>query len=310
MDGPLVKMGNVTIERTAWGGWPNCWRVSNGEAELILTADVGPRVMRYGYCGGRNLFLEIPDQLGGLGEAEFRARGGHRVWSAPEQFPRTYYPDNEAVEVAVQGVTVTATAPVERTTGLRKQLRVRMAAVGSAVTVIHGIENTLAWPIEVSIWALTMMAPGGTGVAGFPPRGTHPEMLAPTHPLVMWAFSDLSDPRWTFTNKHLILRQDPAVATPTKLGFFNERTWGAYLLGGELFVKQCDAERGKQYPDLGASFETFANGDTLELETLSPITRLEPGEKVEHVERWSLGRGVEVESWSDEEIDVTLGRHL
>ncbi|MEZ5352497.1 MAG: hypothetical protein R2762_07655 [Bryobacteraceae bacterium] len=300
----------VTIDTVSWGGWPNCRRISNGEVELILTADVGPRIIRYGYCGGQNLFLEIPDQLGGAGESGFRPRGGHRLWSAPEQFPRTYYPDNDPVEIEVQGTTLTATAPVETTTGLRKQIRVRMAAVGSAVTVNHGIENTLAWPIEVSAWALTMMAPGGVGISGFPPRGTHPEMLAPTHPLVMWAFSDLSDQRWSFTRKHMILRQDPAIPAPTKLGFFNENTWGAYLLRGELFLKQYHASPGKPYPDMGASFETFANDTTLELETLSPMTMLEPGGKLDHIERWSLARGVQITSWNDDGIEEALGRLL
>ena len=38
-----------------------------------------------------------------------------------------------------------------------------------------------------------MMAQGGHGIHGFPPRGTHPEMLAPTNPLVMWAFTNLAD---------------------------------------------------------------------------------------------------------------------
>jgi hypothetical protein len=296
----------VTIETVAWGGWPDCRRISNGEVELILTAGVGPRVIRYGYCGGQNLFLEIPNQLGASGETEFRPRGGHRLWTAPERFPRTYYPDNEPVQIEIQGSTLTATAPVETTTGLRKALRLRLASVGTSVTVMHTIENTLEWPIEVSAWALTMMAPRGIGIAGFPPRGTHPEILAPTHPLVMWAFSDLSDPRWSFTNKYLILRHDPNRPGPTKLGIFNEKTWGAYLLNSELFVKQYDAAPGRKYPDLGASFETFANGDTLELETLSPLTTLDKGECLDHVERWSLSRGIEVPEWTDDGLDASI----
>jgi hypothetical protein len=292
----------VVVETVEWGGWPNCRRMSNGHVELILTADVGPRIIRYGHVGGPNVFLEIPSQLGGGGEAEFRPRGGHRLWSAPEQFPRTYYPDNEPVEIAQEGGMLSATAPAERTTGLRKRLLVRMAGGGSAVNVVHSIENTLAWPIEVSAWALTMMAPGGVGVSGFPPRGTHPEMLAPSNPLVMWAFTDLTDPRWSFTRRHLVLRHDASIPSPTKLGHFNPRTWGAYLNACTLFIKRSDGHAGKPYPDLGCSYETFANGDTLELETLSPLTRLEPGARLEHVERWSLHGGIALRSWTEDEI--------
>lgn len=292
----------MTVERLAWGGWDNCRRVSNGDVELIVTADVGPRIIRYAHIGGPNAFLEIPEQLGRTGEPDFQPRGGHRLWCAPEQFPRTYYPDNEPVRIDEDGGILVATAPVEATTGLRKRIMVRMARTGSAVSVVHSLENALAWPIEVSAWALTMMAPGGVGVTGFPPRGSHPEMLAPTHPLVMWAFTDLTDPRWSFTNRHMVLRHDASRPSPTKLGHFNERTWGAYLNGGTLFAKRCEAHSGKPYPDMGCSYETFANATTLELETLSPLTRLEPGERLEHVERWSLHGGVEMPEWTEAEI--------
>ena len=43
---------SVQIEKREWGGWPNCYRISNGEIELIVTADIGPRVMRCGFVGG------------------------------------------------------------------------------------------------------------------------------------------------------------------------------------------------------------------------------------------------------------------
>jgi len=198
---------------------------------------------------------------------------------------------------------LSAEAGVEAESGLRKSMLVRLASAGTAVTVVHTIENTLAWEIEVAAWALTMMAPGGTAVSGFPERGTHPENLAPSNPLTMWAFTDLSDPRWGFTRRHLVLRHDASVAAPTKLGLFSPKTWGAYLVGGELFIKRYKAEAGKAYPDFGCSYETFANGQTLELETLGPLTRLKPGERLEHAERWSLHKGVEMRQWTDEEID-------
>ena len=122
-----------------------------------------------------------------------------------------------------------------------------------------------------------MMAPGGVGVTGFPPRGTHPEMLSPTNPLTMFAFTDFSDPRWTFTRKYLALRQDARHPAPMKAGLFNERTWGAYFLDGQLFIKQYAADPAARYPDLGCSFEIFANGTTLELETVGPLRALAPG---------------------------------
>src|SRR5438128_10496425 len=89
----------VKIEKVPYGGWPNCYRVSNGEVELIVTADVGPRVIRYGFVGGQNLFKEYAEQVGGAGEEKFQLRGGDRVWKAPEDPIATWAPDNVAVEI-------------------------------------------------------------------------------------------------------------------------------------------------------------------------------------------------------------------
>jgi hypothetical protein len=124
--------------------------------------------------------------------------------------------------------------------------------------------------------------------------------------LIMWAFTDLSDPRWTFTKKYLVLRQDPANPSPQKLGLFSEKTIGAYLLGSELFVKRYEADPSKGYADFGASYETFTNADFLELETLGPLETVAPGASVEHVERWSLHRNVEIREWTDAELDRVL----
>ncbi len=297
----------MNIEKLTWGGWPNCYRLSNGDVELIVTTDVGPRVMRYAFIGGPNVFLELDDELGKSGEAEFRPRGGHRLWCAPERYPLSWAPDNGAVEVRVQGSnTIELTAPVEPLSGLRKTLLIRLAAAGTAVMVHHRIENTLAWEIELAAWPLSMMKPGGVGVTGFPPRGTHPEMLAPTNPLVMWAFSDFSDPRWTITKKYLALRQDAACPSPTKAGLFNVRTWGAYFVDGQLFLKQAAADPAARYPDMGCSFEIFANGTTLELETLGPLKALRPGASLEHGERWTLQRDVATPELTDEALDRVL----
>jgi hypothetical protein len=297
----------VKVEKTAWKGWPNCYRISNGEVEMIVTGDVGPRVMRFGFVGGQNLFKEFTEQLGKSGEKQWMARGGHRIWIAPEDVKDTYALDNAAVKIDVGSDGVTMTQAVEPETGLQKQIVVRMAATGSTVEVVHRIRNTRAAVREFAPWALTMMAPGGHGVTGFPPRGTHPEQLAPTNPLVMWAFSDLSDPRWTFTKKYMVLRQDAGnTGQPQKLGTFNTDTWGAYVLNGEVFIKRSRADASKRYPDFNSSYETFTNQDFLELETLGPLHQTKQGETVEHTESWSLHRGVKIASWTDAELDRAL----
>ncbi len=295
----------VQTEKVNYKGWPNSYRVANGQVELVVTGDVGPRIIRFGFIGGQNLLKEFAEQLGKSGEKEFQLRGGDRVWKAPEDAVATWAPDNVAVTVEVTRNGVVATAPVEPLTGLQKQIAVEMAATGTSVKVTHRITNKTLFPLELAPWALTMMAPGGTAVAAFPARGAYPAHLEATNPLVMWAYTDLSDKRWGLHRKYLTLRQDPANSTPQKLGMFNPNTWAAYFLQGEAFLKQYQADPTKTYPDFGCSFETFTNADFLEVETLGPMTKLEPGQSVNHVERWSLHKAA-IAAFTDAELDRVI----
>ena len=296
----------VKVTKTEYKGWQNCYRVSNGEVELIVTGDVGPRVIRFGFVGGQNLFKEYAEQLGKSGEEKFQLRGGSRVWKAPEDPIATWAPDNVAVEIIPTATGLIARAPVEPLSSLQKEIEVSMAPSGSEVTVMHRITNRSLYTLEFSPWTLTMMAQGGVAISGFPPRGKHPINLEATNPLVMWAYTNLADKRLTFTRKYLLLRQDPGNSEAEKLGTFNPDTWAAYLLNGEAFLKRTQADPSKTYPDFGCSFETFTNNEFLEIETLGPMTKVAPGKTVEHVEHWSLHRNVKLSEFTDAAIDQAL----
>jgi len=297
----------VKIEKTQYRGWPNSYRISNGEVELVVTTDVGPRIIRYGFVGGQNLFKEFDEQMGKHGESSWQARGGHRVWMSPEDPVLTYAPDNSPVHAEVKGGVLELTGNVEKETGLQKQMIVRLASTGSDVEVLHKIINKASQPREFAVWALTMMAQGGVGIAAFPPRGTHEKDLAPTNPLVMWAYTDFSDRRWQFTSKYLLLRQDPKNANSQKAGLFNRDTVGAYLLGSDLFIKRAAAQEARRHPDFGCSYETFTNEQFLEMETLGELSTVRPGGSLEHTEHWSLHKNVKISAWTDADIDRVLG---
>lgn len=300
----------VTVERIEYAGWPNCYRVSNGEVELVVTADVGPRIIRYGYVGGQNLFVELEEDLGRTGDENWRLYGGSRLWVAPEDAVYSYGADNDPVEIEVSARGLSAQAPVEKGTGVQKRIDVELADEGTQARVRYVLANRTIWPLRIATWVLTMMNRGGTGITTLPPRGTHPEVLAPTNPLIVFAFTNMSDPRWTWMEKYVALRQDPANSDPEKIGLFNPRTRGAYLLNGELFVKKFEAEAGEEYPDMGSSFEAFTNERFLELETLGPMRVLRPGESMDHLEVWSLHRPVQVERWDDAGLDRAIGPYL
>ncbi len=101
----------IRVEKKEYRGWSNAYFLSNDSVELVVLADVGPRVVSYSLLGGKNQFHEFPDQAGLQGGNEFRLYGGHRLWAWPE-VERTYFPDNVAVQVATNPTGAIFTAPI------------------------------------------------------------------------------------------------------------------------------------------------------------------------------------------------------
>lgn len=279
------------VTKIAYRGWPNCYQVSNGRVELVITTDVGPRLIRFGFTG-ENELAEFPAHLGRTGGDEFRLYGGHRLWHAPESRDRTYYPDNLPVLLEPRADSVRVIQPTETTTGIQKEMEICLSPDAAQLRIAHRLRNHNLWAVELSVWAMTAMAPGGTAVIPLPPRGTHPEDLLPSSTLTLWPYTDLSDPRLTWGRTHILLRQDPNQPAPLKIGASVPDGWAAYARNDHLFLKTFQHIPGATYPDFGCSCEAFADEGMLELETLGPLTHLEPGGMVEHCECWYLWAGV------------------
>ncbi|MCR4411126.1 MAG: DUF4380 domain-containing protein [Thermoguttaceae bacterium] len=305
------------MEKVAYGGWPNCIRMSNGVVELIATTDVGPRIIRFGFVGKENEFYEDPEQLGKTNADEWLAFGGHRLWLAPEAKPRSYFPDSRPVKVVQAGGALRLIQPIETTNGIEKEIEVTLDPASAHVTVIHKLTNHNLWDTELAPWCLTVMAPKGKAIFPQEPYSPHPDIpdtpgqvidkrfYLPVRTLVLWSYTNLQDPRWVFTSKYLVLKQDPEAKKPLKIGMSNEQEWGAYLRAGHLFVKRVKYQKGAIYPDHGCNFETFTNPAMLELESLGPMVKLPPGGSVTHREDWYLFDGVTAED-TDAAIDAAV----
>jgi hypothetical protein len=296
------------MERIEYKGWPNCYRIANDLVELIVTTDVGPRIIRFGFVGEGNEFKEYEEMVGETGGDEWRLYGGHRLWHAPEVKPRTYFPDNFPIKIEEHSAFVRVVQPTESTTGIEKEIDIALAEDKAQLKVIHRLRNTNLWAVEFAPWALTVMAQGGKAIIPLPPRGTHEENLLPVNTFTLWAYTDMTDPRWTWGQRYVMLEQDPKRESPQKLGVKVPDGWAAYARNNRLFVKKFSFDAAERYPDYGVNMETFTNNDMLELETLGPMTRLEPNEAVEHVEDWFLFRDVPLPKNDDEVDEYVLPR--
>jgi hypothetical protein len=275
----------------AYRGWPHCVRLSNGHIELIATTDVGPRILHLAAPGGDNVLAVLDEQAGLTGGDEWRIYGGHRLWHAPQSRARTELPDNGPVEYALEGDTLRLTQPVEPATSIQKELRIRLVSGEARVVVQHSLRNAGLWPVELAPWAISALRPDGVAIVPHSTQDTTFGRL-PNRLMALWPWSDGRDPRFECGTRYTLLRQDPHNAAPFKVGMNATDGWAAYYTRGQLLVKCVQHQPGAPYPDFGCSVETYVCDQFLELETLGPLVRLEPGATVEHVEQWVLYQGV------------------
>ena len=64
--------------------------------------------------------------------------------------------------------------------------------------------------------------------------------------------------------------------------------WAAYLRGDVLYVKRFLHDPKATYPDGGSTVEIYSSAELLEVENLSPLVALKPGEEIVYPEEWWL----------------------
>ncbi len=280
------------MEKVSYLGQPNCFKLTNGSVEVIVSTDIGPRVLRYGFCGGDNLFAEVPELVTRTQLGEWKPWGGHRLWTAPELMPGSYAPDNEPIQYQQRpDNSIELHQPVDKA-GMQKTMRIQLADSGTRIEVLHRITNQNAWPIRVAAWASTIMRGGGRTVLPQEPFQPHDQCLRAARAVVLLYFTSLTDPRWSIGARYICLHTDQQRPEPQKIGISNQQKWCGYLLDNTLFVKRFDYVPGAEYPDFGSNNETYTMRNYMEVESLGPLHTLKPGESAEHLEEWHLFKNV------------------
>jgi hypothetical protein len=294
----------MSAEYSSFAGWGKNLKVSNAFVEIIITLEVGPRVISYRPVEGRSVFKLVADEAGKSKEDVWKIRGGHRLWTAPEDFGKEdslcYALDNSEVEHAIEGeFAVRVSNLVRKPAKIRREMVVRLEETSPKVTLEHRLIHEGGSSLEVAAWGLSVMAPGGYAVLSHPPLGTHPADYLPNRAMVVWPFTDLSDERFRVGRRTIRLSQTNR--PPFKIGLRHPEGWAAYVLDDHLFIKSVPLIEGATYPDMGSNFETFTNAHFLELETLGPLKRISAGETIVHNESWVVFSGVRFPDIEDEE---------
>lgn len=303
----------ITFKETqTYKDYGRALEIENGVIKAIVTLDIGPRIIFFGFKDGQNIMCDNRALLGGRTDKEFEKAfgegkkwenlGGHRIWAAPEEWPLTYTPDDMPVTYKKTENGAIFKSEASEKAGFEKTLEISMGE-GAEMKVNMTIKNITGKIRDFAIWALSVSTTGGTLVV---PMNTDNTVLLPNRAVILWPYSDIKDSRYTISNKYAVIKNTNE-ASPLKLGFDTKKGTAYYFVRGDVFKKKYDTFHGeKNYVDYGCSFETYNCDKFIEIETLGPLETVAPGGEIKHNETWSLFRKENPDLSSDAAIDKLL----
>lgn len=297
----------ISIKEAVYKNYGKCLVISNGIMEVMVTIDIGPRIIKCNICGKENMmfedvernFFEDVSELFGA-DKKWYIYGGHRVWMSPESFPVTYYPDNDKVVYRTFANGAEFTPATQAVSGIQVTVKLEMAENEPKLKLTHKITNTKKEPVTGSLWCLSVMAPGGTALVAQPTEDTG---LLANRSLIIWPYTRMTDKRMTITDKYITISQDKDADTKLKIGFNNTKGKAAYINKDQALVKYSEYQHGASYPDNGCSVEIFTNALFEEVETLSPLKTIARGESIIHTEEWTMFDGVQISDKTEEALE-------
>jgi len=200
-------------------------------------------------------------------------------------------PDNGGLAVEETSSGVRLRQPPESGTGICKSLEISLNDERPIVVLTHTLENAGAWPVELAPWAITQMKLGGVVVLPQQLEPLDSSGLLPNRHLVLWPYTSWQDTRLCLYDDFVLIHA-AARSSACKVGYTNQLGWIGYLRAGVFFVKRFQPQPEKPHADRGCNVEAYCNERVIELETLGPLCRLEPGQSVTHVEMWELYTGL------------------
>ncbi len=281
------------------GEYKNCVELKNGDFTIAVTTDFGPRVIGGWIKGSDNIFNVMAPTPMKTVNTGFTLYGGHRLWISPEVAPRTYAPDNGPVEVKKIPDGFEFKAEPEAISGVQKSIKITKDEK-NCFLLEHIITNCGQWDITIAAWALSIMAPGGITIIP-QSRDTKRDPFTPDRTLMLWPYTSTADKRLALEDEYILLRQDKNAAGNAKIGFYTDDGWIAYVNNGVALVKFVDLyDRDVPYSDNGCNVEAYTCKTFSEIETLSPLLTLAPGDTISHHETWQAIAGLpEIKNSSD-----------
>ena len=275
----------ISCEEKNYKNFGKCLFVSDGSVNIIASLEFGIRILALFKSGGENLFYEQEKDSSYLCTKEgWRIYGGHRLAFAPES-EKTYWPDNAPVRYTVLNNCIRLEQEEDGYLNIAKSMEISFTGNPCELSVVHRISNTGSRELTGAPWAITAMAGGGSMILPWDPPESFTE--APNRFVSIWNSTSLSDPRLSFADEYIEIKQLP-VDNYFKMGFYSPKGTIRYKNKGCEFIKTTALEKNKNYPDNNVNLEVFSCRHMMEIETLAALRSLKPGESCEHRELWSI----------------------
>jgi hypothetical protein len=281
----------VKVEKTAYHGWRDALRISNGEAFAVIVPSIG-RVMQFGFEGTEGVFWQnaFLDGKGFDPKAdEWINFGGDKTWPAPEgewsnyTHHKSWKPplgfDGVPYQGTVEGSDVILESTVDPSYGIKSRRRIHLDHNQPVMTISTTYLRQGGPPSKVGIWVITQLKDPERIFIKLPADRQRRNLLEPLSPKSPAGLKE--------TDGFLSLTRDKS--DPSKIG--TEASSLLWVGAKEMLLIDSPRLRGFEYPDRGSSAEVYTNPDPLkyiELEMVGPLQLLEPGAQMERTSMYRL----------------------
>lgn len=286
----------VCVEDVSYRGWCNCIKLSNSEVSVIVNPTYGGQILYFGLNEAKENALWADSLVNGWTISEYlkerRSPDSGRFDIGPERITEhlhdsiwagPYQPIVEEDAVRLQSLE-------SRTMGIRVEKIYRLDRKKPVLHVRQKMTNISHREVEYCFWTRTLLPSGGIYYCDARTDTAHPaaysemsllnDSLLPTLP---------SADRVHYANN--IFTAYPGGEVEYRYGINSTTGTFCYLRNHLLYVKQnAYVSNGKYDCNAGINFTNmiyFCN-QFIEMEPLSPIVKLQPGESYQYDEVWSL----------------------
>jgi len=289
---PAALQTGVSVVRISYHGWSDCYLIANGSVEVVIVPAIG-RVMQLRLQGDADgAFWENRTLDGLLHDAalcDWTNFGGDKCWPAPQacwiehqgqEWPPPVAFDARPVKAVVGERGVMLTSPIDPGFGIQVVRHVELDAGKPIMRIATEFRKLLGSAVRVGMWTVTQMRE---------PERVCIRLQAASKFASGYVRLLEADPADLKVNGRLLslgrhVRQQVKVGTDG-----SSLAW----LGRNCVVRIDTEIRPGEYPDGGCVTEVYTNPDPLqyvELETLGPLTTMNPGDRIEQTTVYTVTR--------------------